>query len=126
MQAWSNLVWLLEWGVALDDGEEWLLSGRGVAGAVKPSLEHEGEGEGEMEWAPAVKASRWDFPAEMVGGDQKTGRKSSEQRHTTTPSTYDGIDTKRPLHISCVVQWSLRATNLNHTAVHKVRVVEQV
>eukprot|EP01044_Picomonas_judraskeda_P012907 COSAG03_NODE_1900_length_3378_cov_1.639219_6_plen_47_part_00 len=38
-QAWSNLVWLLEWGVALDGGEEWLLSPRGVVGAVKPSLE---------------------------------------------------------------------------------------
>ena len=37
-----------------------------MAGATKPSLE--GEGEGEKEWAPAAKVTDWDFPPETVRG----------------------------------------------------------
>jgi hypothetical protein len=64
-QAWVNLVWLWEYGVALDDGEEWLLSARGIAGAQRSMLEEDGAGV-QKEWAPKVKATTWDFPAESV------------------------------------------------------------
>ena len=76
MQAWANLAWLYEYGIALEDGEEWLLNPRGVAGAVKPTLDDDG-GEEEFVWAPKVKPTEWDFPSENIAGNELNGFTSS-------------------------------------------------
>lgn len=86
-QAWQNLVWLWEWGVAVGDGQEWLMSTRGVAGALRPNLDPDptgpdptavvpGEEAGaeatlEKEWAPAILGA--EFTPEEVSSAGGSG-----------------------------------------------------
>lgn len=120
MQAWSNLVWLLEWGIALDDGEEWLLSPRGVVGAVKPSLEIDGEGD--MEWAPAIKSSTWDFPPETVSGgangytDGGEEQRSCPSRHSTAHTTHTS-SWLSVVHVSFSGFFALKSTACSSTTI---------
>jgi hypothetical protein len=72
-QAWANLVWLWEWGVALDGGEEFLLSARGIAGAQRSLLE-EGGAAVEKEWAPVVSASLDRLPSSIARLDPAAAR----------------------------------------------------